>query len=88
MGEKEGRRLRTWDSCMSSHFTREASGHNPRMTKALRMRNRVSHKFSNYPTVWDGVKSCNGCGRCISQCPVHLDIRAIVLAAMKKEEEA
>lgn len=88
LGEKEGRRLRTWDSCMSSHFTREASGHNPRMTKALRMRNRVSHKFSNYPTVWNGVMSCNGCGRCISQCPVHLDIRAIVLAAMKKEEEA
>ena len=82
LGEKEGRRLRTWDSCMSSHFTREASGHNPRVSKALRMRNRVSHKFSNYPIVWDGMQSCNGCGRCISQCPVHLDIRAIVLAAV------
>lgn len=82
MGEKPGRRLRTWDTCMASHFTREASGHNPRMVKALRMRNRVSHKFSNYPATWDGVQSCNGCGRCISQCPVHLDIRAIVLAAV------
>ncbi len=80
--EEGGRRLRTWDNCMASHFTREASGHNPRTLKAFRMRNRVSHKFSNYPTVWADNFSCNGCGRCISQCPVHLDIRSIVLASI------
>lgn len=85
LNEQPGRRLRTWDTCMSSLFTREASGHNPRMAKALRMRNRVSHKFSNYPITWNGVFSCNGCGRCISRCPVHLDIRAIVLAAIKDQ---
>lgn len=82
---KPGRRLRTWDTCMASHFTREASGHNPRHIKALRMRNRVLHKFSYYPTVWDGAFSCNGCGRCISQCPVHLDIRAVVQAALEHD---
>ncbi len=82
--EGGGKRLRTWDTCMASHFTREASGHNPRTKKAFRMRNRISHKFSNYPTVWEDNFSCNGCGRCISQCPVHLDIRAIVLASIEK----
>lgn len=80
--EKPGRRLRTWDTCMASHFTREAGGHNPRAVKALRMRNRVMHKFSYYPAAWDGAFSCSGCGRCIVRCPVHLDIRAIVLAAV------
>jgi ferredoxin len=78
----EGRRVRSWDNCMSSLFTREASGHNPRAAKALRMRNRVLHKFSYYPTVWGGAFSCSGCGRCIVNCPVHLDIRRIVLAGM------
>jgi ferredoxin len=78
----EGRRLRSWDSCMSSLFTREASGHNPRTAKALRMRNRVLHKFSYYPSVWHGSFSCSGCGRCIVNCPVQLDIRRIVLAGM------
>jgi ferredoxin len=78
----EGRRLRSQDSCMSPLFTREASGHNPRTAKALRMRNRVLHKFSYYPTVWNGAFSCSGCGRCIANCPVHLDIRRIVLAGM------
>ncbi len=77
-----GRRMRTWDNCMASHFTREASGHNPRTAKALRMRNRITHKFSYYPQVWEKQFSCNGCGRCISQCPVHLDIRSIILAAI------
>lgn len=76
-----GRRLRSWDSCMSSLFTREASGHNPRAAKGQRMRNRVSHKFCTYPENW-GAFSCSGCGRCIVNCPVSLDIRAIVLAAM------
>ena len=78
----EGRRLRSWDTCMSPLFTREASGHNPRTAKALRMRNRVLHKFSYYPAVWNGAFSCSGCGRCIVNCPVHLDIRRIVLAGM------
>ncbi|MDR2573883.1 MAG: 4Fe-4S dicluster domain-containing protein [Desulfovibrio sp.] len=79
--EKGGRRLRSWDNCMSSLFTREASGHNPRTQKALRMRNRIAHKFSTYPENW-GAFSCNGCGRCISGCPVCLDIRAVVLNAI------
>lgn len=81
LSEKGGRRLRSWDNCMSSLFTREASGHNPRTLKAFRMRNRVSHKFSTYPENW-GAFSCSGCGRCIGNCPVCLDIRAIVLAAL------
>ncbi len=87
LGDIPGRRMRSWDTCMGSQFTREASGHNPRGLKANRMRNRVSHKFSFYPSVWEGAFSCSGCGRCIAGCPVHVDIRAMVLAAMKPRQE-
>lgn len=76
-----GRRVRSWDNCMSSLFTREASGHNPRMAKAPRLRNRVGHKFSYYPRLHEGVVSCNGCGRCITGCPVSVDIREVVVCA-------
>ena len=79
-----GRRIRSWDNCMSSLFTREASGYNPRPAKADRMRQRVTHKFATYPENW-GAFSCMGCGRCISNCPVHIDIRSIVLDAMADE---
>lgn len=81
---KPGRRLRTWDNCMSSLFTREASGYNPRPTKATRMRQRVTHKFSTYPENW-GAFSCMGCGRCISNCPSRIDIRQIVLDAIAED---
>ena len=84
----DGRRLRSWDNCMSPLFTREASGHNPRTAKALRMRNRVSHKYWYAPDYSDGRFACTGCGRCIKQCPVSLDIREIVLNAIADDAEA
>lgn len=74
----EGVRLRTWDNCMSHLFTMEASGHNPRPTKAHRLKNRVGHKFSYYPSLHGGNIACCGCGRCIKSCPVSVDIRNIV----------
>lgn len=77
-----GRRIRSWDSCMSPLFTKETSGHNPRLDKAMRMRNRVSHKYWYAPGYSDGRLSCTGCGRCVRQCPAALDIREIVLKAI------
>lgn len=71
-----GARIRSWDACMSSGYTLEASGHNPRSAKAARMRNRLAHKFAYYPALHNGECSCVGCGRCVRSCPAGLDIRA------------
>ena len=83
----KGKRIRTWDNCMSSLFTLEASGHNPRETKAKRLRNRVGHKFCYYPNLHDRAMACCGCGRCIKSCPVAVDIREIVLSAKESVDE-
>ncbi len=82
-----GKRLRSWDTCMSFQFTMEASGHNPRPTKAHRLRNRVGHKFSYYPTLHDNLTACCGCGRCIKSCPASVDIREIVLKAIDRTKD-
>ncbi len=82
----DGRRLRSWDSCMTPLFTLETSGHNSRAAKFARMRNRVSHKFSFYPERYGGFYSCVGCGRCVVSCPVSLDIRHMVTAAIEGVE--
>ncbi len=74
----KGERLRSWDSCMFWHYTSEASGHNPRPTKIERYRNRVGHKFNYIPERYNGLIGCCGCGRCIRNCPVSIDIREIV----------
>ncbi len=78
-----GKRLRSWDNCMSYQFSLEASGHNPRPTKAHRLKNRIGHKFSYYPALHGGLTACCGCGRCIKSCPVSVDIREIVLRAIE-----
>ncbi|HEU6436436.1 MAG TPA: hydrogenase, partial [Nitratidesulfovibrio sp.] len=35
----------------------------------------------------EGVVSCNGCGRCITGCPVSVDIREMVVRATEANEE-
>ncbi|MBN1676007.1 MAG: 4Fe-4S dicluster domain-containing protein [Kiritimatiellae bacterium] len=69
-----GRRVRTWDSCQFALFTLHASGHNPRPAKTQRMRQRILHKFLYTVDNLDEV-FCVGCGRCVTHCPVNLDIR-------------
>jgi heterodisulfide reductase subunit C len=69
----EGARIRIWDACMIPEYTLQASGYNPRPMRANRMRNRIMHKYNYYPKNFD-VIACVGCGRCIDNCPVNIDI--------------
>jgi ferredoxin len=73
----EGKRLRIWDSCQFPLFTMQGSGENPRPTGKERMRQRMMHKFSYYPRNYDAI-ACVGCGRCVRECPVNLDIREVL----------
>jgi ferredoxin len=69
----QGRRVRTWDSCMFPEYTLHASGHNPRETRTERFRNRIYHKFKFNVDNFKAF-SCVGCGRCITLCPVNIDL--------------
>jgi sulfhydrogenase subunit beta (sulfur reductase) len=71
-------RLRCWDSCQGASCFAIAGGHNPRPTQALRLRQRYMHKFLYYPAREDGAALCVGCGRCVVQCPVNVDIREVL----------
>ena len=76
-GMEEGRRVRIWDSCQFPFFTLQGSGHNPRPSGKERMRQRIMHKF-NYFVKNFGEVFCVGCGRCVRECPVNLDIREVI----------
>ncbi len=69
----KGKRVRTWDTCQFPDFTMHSSGHNPRPDKASRLRQRLLHKFLYFITLYDRFQ-CVGCGRCVSLCPVGIDI--------------
>ena len=67
------KRFRCWDSCMYSDFTLMASG-NPRTSQLERFRQRFMHKLVYFPANNDGIYGCVGCGRCLSKCPISMNI--------------
>ncbi len=67
------KRFRCWDSCMYSDFTRMAHGNN-RLSQVERFRQRFMHKLVYYPANNEGMYSCVGCGRCLSSCPISMNI--------------
>jgi sulfhydrogenase subunit beta (sulfur reductase) len=71
-------RLRCWDSCQGALCFAIAGGHNPRPSQAQRLRQRYMHKFLYYPAREGGAALCVGCGRCVVQCPVNVDIREVL----------
>ena len=77
---RQGRRLRSWDSCGNHMFTLHASGHNPRETQGSRWRQRVYHKFSYYPERY-GMLGCVGCGKCTRACPVDMNLQEHLVEA-------
>ena len=72
-----GERIRVWDSCQFPLFTQQASGFNPRPSVKERFRQRIMHKFRYLPET-QAMPGCVGCGRCVTECPVNLDIREVV----------
>ena len=64
---------RQWDSCFDVAFAKVAGG-DFRARPQDRYRQWLTHKFSTW---WDqfGSSGCVGCGRCITWCPVRIDVR-------------
>ena len=69
--------MKNWDSCMFPIFTVHTTGHNPRDTKTQRVRQRFMHKLKYFVDKYQTGIMCVGCGRCVRQCPVNIDIRRV-----------
>jgi len=80
---QRGERIRTWDSCAFPNFTLQASGVNPRPSSKERLRQRIMHKF-DYFVANHGMAACVGCGRCIKECPVNLDIQVVLNSILNR----
>ncbi len=73
------KRFRCWDSCMYSDFTKMAHG-NSRNSQLERFRQRFMHKLVYFPENNEGVFGCVGCGRCLSRCPISMNIVKVMKA--------
>jgi sulfhydrogenase subunit beta (sulfur reductase) len=71
-------RWRKWDSCFQVNFSYVAGG-SVRPTTRSRYRQWMTHKLATWIEQF-GTSGCVGCGRCITWCPVGIDITEEVRA--------
>ena len=72
----EAYRDRRWDSCFTVEFT-HAGPSSVRTSTRARYRQWLTHKLATWVEQF-GTSGCVGCGRCITWCPVGIDITAEV----------
>lgn len=65
-------RWRRWDSCFTGEFS-QVHGVSVRKTTMSRYRQWMTHKLASWYDQF-GTSGCVGCGRCITWCPVGIDI--------------
>jgi ferredoxin len=71
-------RTREWAFCFEREFSHTAGG-DVRGTPASRYRQWLTHKFASWIDQF-GTSGCVGCGRCITWCPVGIDLTEEVAA--------
>jgi sulfhydrogenase subunit beta (sulfur reductase) len=75
-------RQRTWDSCFNLDFSYMNGGAVRQQTRA-RYRQWLTHKLATWIDQF-GSSGCVGCGRCITWCPVGIDLTEEVAAIGEK----
>jgi sulfhydrogenase subunit beta (sulfur reductase) len=72
LGGESSERWRKWDSCFTKDFS-YIHGGSIRASEKSRYRQWLTHKLATWIGQF-GTSGCVGCGRCITWCPVGIDI--------------
>ncbi|MFQ6026655.1 MAG: 4Fe-4S dicluster domain-containing protein [Dehalococcoidia bacterium] len=80
---QQAERWRQWDSCFTVDFS-YLHGGSVRTSSRSRYRQWMTHKLATWFDQF-GTSGCVGCGRCISWCPVGIDITVEVQAIRDSE---
>jgi ferredoxin len=80
---QEAQRIRRWDSCFTTDFS-YIHGGSVRATPRSKYRQWMTHKLAYWLDQF-GTSGCVGCGRCITWCPVGIDITEEARAIRESE---
>ncbi len=78
LGGDHAERWRHWDSCFTLDFS-YLHGGSVRQTTKARYRQWLTHKLAHWVDQF-GTSGCVGCGRCVTWCPVGIDLTEEVAA--------
>jgi sulfhydrogenase subunit beta (sulfur reductase) len=84
LDHQQSAHTRVWDSCFTSDHG-YIHGKNFRPTTKDRYRMWLTHKLASWIDQF-GMSGCVGCGRCITWCPVGIDLTAEVQALCQPSE--
>jgi ferredoxin len=76
-------RWRKWDSCFTQDFS-YLHGGSVRASTRSRYRQWLTHKLATWIDQFD-TSGCVGCGRCITWCPVAIDLTVEVQAIRQSD---
>ena len=86
MNAEEGVRERMMDSCTLPYYSKVAGGHDFRPTRTDRLKLYYTHKLKEYIGHW-GKPACVGCGRCVTYCPVDINVVSVSKALYKEVQQ-
>jgi len=81
----EAERWRVWDSCFTADFS-SVHGGPVRSSTRSRYRQWLLHKLVTWHDQF-GMSGCVGCGRCITACPVGIDLTAEIAALARPADQ-
>ncbi len=67
---------RCWDACTLENYSAVAGGENFREKRGDRLKLWYTHKLQAYISKY-GKPACVGCGRCVTTCPVDINIKSV-----------
>lgn len=76
LGQAQSNISRCWDACTLEGYSGVAGGENFREKRADRLKLWYTHKLQAYISKY-GKPACVGCGRCISNCPVDINVKTV-----------
>lgn len=85
--KEELNRDRKWYSCVFREYSMVAGGHNFREARSERLRLWYTHKLVGFMSEY-GEPACVGCGRCVTYCPVDINVISVVKALTGEQNDA
>jgi sulfhydrogenase subunit beta (sulfur reductase) len=85
LADGSAERWRVWDTCFSVDYS-YIHGGSVRRSPEARYRQWLTHKFGTWVDQF-GTSGCVGCGRCITWCPVGIDVTEELAAIRATDQE-